>query len=180
MPVVFLGILWAVSIHTVTAFYTRGDWSTRCTCSVGGDCKHAYAAGLAWMDTVDSGRPDGRDPAHASAVVIASTLAPPPSAAPDPALERELSGWLRALPTPEETAAAEASKVAVKDELGRTPATVIVEGKTLYPAEDYHQDFYINNAAHYTSYRFFCGRDALLRQVWGDKALLGTKDNPAP
>jgi hypothetical protein len=92
--------------YTVTAFYTRGDWSTRCTCSVGVDCKHAYAAGLAWMDTVDSGRPDGRDPAHASAVAIASTLAPPPSAAPDPALERELSGWLRALPTPEETAAA--------------------------------------------------------------------------
>jgi superfamily II DNA or RNA helicase len=94
------------AVHTVTAFYTRGDWSTRCTCTVGVDCKHAYAAGLAWMDTVDSGRPDGRDPAHASALAIASTLAPPPSGAPDPALERELAGWLRALPSPEETAAA--------------------------------------------------------------------------
>ncbi|SFZ82755.1 peptide-methionine (S)-S-oxide reductase [Devosia enhydra] len=81
--------------------------------------------------------------------------------------------------SPDETAAAEASKEAVKAELGRTPATAIVEGKTFYRAEDYHQDFYINNAAHYTSYRFFCGRDARLREIWGDKALLGTKDNPA-
>lgn len=93
-------------VHTVTAFYTRGDWSTRCTCTVGVDCKHAYATGLAWMDTVDSGRPDGRDPAQAAALAVASTLAPPPSGAADPALERELAGWLRALPSPEETAAA--------------------------------------------------------------------------
>ncbi len=93
------------TIHTVTWFYTRGDWSNRCTCSEAVNCKHAYAAGLAWMDTVDAGRPDGRDPAQAAALSIASTLAPPPGGAADPVLERELAGWLRALPSPEESAA---------------------------------------------------------------------------
>jgi peptide-methionine (S)-S-oxide reductase len=81
--------------------------------------------------------------------------------------------------TPEETALAEASKTAVAADLGKPIATVIVEGKTFYPAEDYHQDYYINNAARYGSYRFFCGRDAILQQIWGAKAHLGSKANPA-
>ena len=37
-------------------------------------------------------------------------------------------------------------------------------------AEDYHQDFYRTNPAHYTRYRTGCGRDARLREVWGDAA----------
>lgn len=81
--------------------------------------------------------------------------------------------------TTEETAQAEASKSAVAAELGREVATVVVEGKKFYRAEDYHQDYHITNAARYGSYRFFCGRDAVVKQIWGDKALLGTKDNPA-
>jgi peptide-methionine (S)-S-oxide reductase len=38
-----------------------------------------------------------------------------------------------------------------------------------YPAEDYHQDFHTKNAAKYKFYRWNCGRDQRLEQVWGKK-----------
>ena len=34
-------------------------------------------------------------------------------------------------------------------------------------AEEYHQDFYKKNPAHYYRYRAGCGRDARLEQLWG-------------
>ena len=37
-------------------------------------------------------------------------------------------------------------------------------------AEDYHQDFAINNELKYKFYRFSCGRDKRLDQLWGVKA----------
>ena len=39
-----------------------------------------------------------------------------------------------------------------------------------YPAEEYHQDFYIKNPLRYKFYRSGCGRDARLKELWGDKA----------
>jgi hypothetical protein len=36
-------------VYTVTLFLTRNKWTSRCTCPVGLDCKHVYAAGLAWL-----------------------------------------------------------------------------------------------------------------------------------
>jgi peptide-methionine (S)-S-oxide reductase len=77
--------------------------------------------------------------------------------------------------TPEETAAAEASKAEVADVLGTEVATEILEGKTFYPAEDYHQNYYQTNAIQYDYYRFACGRDARVRQVWGEAAFKGIK-----
>jgi peptide-methionine (S)-S-oxide reductase len=41
---------------------------------------------------------------------------------------------------------------------------------TFYPAEDYHQDYYIKNPVRYKYYRTSCGRDARLKQLWGDQA----------
>ena len=38
---------------------------------------------------------------------------------------------------------------------------------TFYPAEDYHQDYYIKNPLRYKLYRTGCGRDARLKDVWG-------------
>jgi peptide-methionine (S)-S-oxide reductase len=36
-----------------------------------------------------------------------------------------------------------------------------------YPAEDYHQDYYVKNPLRYKFYRTGCGRDNVLEQVWG-------------
>jgi len=93
------------SRYTVTLFNTRGAWTTRCTCPVGADCKHAYAAGLAWIANVQAGVPDGRNPAEAVAQaarpVEFSSFPATGSAPRSSALEQELARWLRALPDPE-------------------------------------------------------------------------------
>jgi peptide-methionine (S)-S-oxide reductase len=64
---------------------------------------------------------------------------------------------------------AEASKKEI-EQSGRFKApiqTQIVAAPQFYKAEDYHQDYYLKNATKYKFYRFNCGRDRRLEELWG-------------
>lgn len=65
---------------------------------------------------------------------------------------------------------AEASRAALQsDPRFRQPiATRIEATATFYPAEGYHQDYYKKNPVRYKYYRYSCGRDRRLQELWGE------------
>ena len=68
--------------------------------------------------------------------------------------------------------AAEASKTALA-ESERLPGPIVTEilpATPFFAAEDYHQDYYQTNPLRYRYYRFACGRDARLKELWGEDA----------
>lgn len=45
--------------------------------------------------------------------------------------------------------------------------TEITQASMFYPAEDYHQNYHDRNPVRYKYYRWGCGRDARLEELWG-------------
>jgi len=87
--------------------------------------------------------------------------------------------------TPQEAEAARAAIAEAETQLGEEIVTP-VEGKAMFwPAEDYHQNYYMSDdrivsrfgivtkARAYKGYRKGCGRDQRVREVWGDQAYSG-------
>jgi peptide-methionine (S)-S-oxide reductase len=71
--------------------------------------------------------------------------------------------------TDEQRRAAEASKAALETSKPfKAPiVTPVVMAGEFWPAEDYHQDYYVKNPVRYSYYRTGCGRDARLKELWG-------------
>lgn len=81
--------------------------------------------------------------------------------------------------------AAKTVKAEDEKELGREIVTPVEGATKFWPAEDYHQNYYLSQkrtltrfgyvtrADAYKGYRKGCGRDATVRDVWGDSAYKG-------
>jgi peptide-methionine (S)-S-oxide reductase len=81
-----------------------------------------------------------------------------------------------------QTAAAQTELAKAEADLGQSIVTPILPAKTFWIAEDYHQDYYKGQnlvitrgglkkqSEAYKFYRDGCGRDARVRQIWGNAA----------
>lgn len=81
--------------------------------------------------------------------------------------------------SPEQKRIAEASKKKLMDSgvLDQPIVTPIRDAGPFYPAEDYHQNYYKTHPIRYKFYRFRCGRDSRLSDLWGEDAMKGIEDH---
>jgi len=67
------------------------------------------------------------------------------------------------------TAEAELSALEKSGRFAKPLAVELTAFTSFYPAEEYHQDFYLKNFPRYKEYRKASGREAFLIRVWGDQ-----------
>jgi peptide-methionine (S)-S-oxide reductase len=53
--------------------------------------------------------------------------------------------------------------------------TEVTAAAKFWPAEEYHQDYYLKNPVRYKGYRYSCGRDARLKTLWGSVTSLAPR-----
>lgn len=72
--------------------------------------------------------------------------------------------------TDREAMLAKQSKQTIEQKLGQDVVTPVrsLTSPGFYPAEAYHQDYYMKNPLRYKYYRASCGRDRRLNELWGD------------
>ncbi|MBD3418507.1 MAG: peptide-methionine (R)-S-oxide reductase MsrB [Chitinivibrionales bacterium] len=76
----------------------------------------------------------------------------------------------------EQKAIAEQSKADLEQsgKFNKPIATEIMPGGEFYPAEEYHQDYYLKNSTHYKAYRKGSGREGYLDSVWAQDTVIGS------
>lgn len=74
--------------------------------------------------------------------------------------------------SPDQRRVAEASKAALEQgPLKGRIVTPIRDAVAFWPAEDYHQHYSDKNVFAYAAYRTGCGKDGVLKRIWGPLAL---------
>jgi len=74
--------------------------------------------------------------------------------------------------TEEQTRLAEESRAGVASKFAPDEVyTEIRPAGAFWPVEEYHQDYFLKNPVRYKYYRWNCGRDQRLEQIWGSQAI---------
>ncbi len=67
----------------------------------------------------------------------------------------------------EQREAAKKASEKASAELKKPVAVEIADATAFWPAEEYHRDYYQKNPARYKFYRWNCGRDQRVKELWG-------------